>query len=93
MKGRVGYATVIGDSELFRLGFAKYEALHRAARACVYEVHGEAEAWINTGNDLTEVQNARLRQAVTWVQEVNAVKWAPCFRAAPRLVFRLFVRG
>ncbi|MFS3128847.1 acyl-CoA dehydrogenase family protein [Nocardioides sp. Bht2] len=72
VKGRVGYPTVIGDSELFRLEFAKHEALYRAARAYVYEVHGEAEEWINAGNELTQVQGARLRQAVTWVQEVAA---------------------
>lgn len=72
VKGRVGYPTVIGDSELFRLEFAKTEALYRAARAYVYEVHREAEAWINAGNALTEVHNARLRQSITWVQEVAA---------------------
>ncbi|MDT0202735.1 acyl-CoA dehydrogenase family protein [Nocardioides sp. AE5] len=72
VKGRVGYPTVVGDSELFKLEFAKKEALYRAARAYVYEVHREAEEWINAGNDLTEVHNARLRQSITWVQEVAA---------------------
>ncbi|MFJ9388939.1 acyl-CoA dehydrogenase family protein [Nocardioides sp. NPDC101246] len=72
VKARVGYPTVIGDSELFKLEFAKTEALYRGARAYVYEVHREAEDWINAGNDLTETHSARLRQSITWVQEVAA---------------------
>ncbi|NYG59833.1 alkylation response protein AidB-like acyl-CoA dehydrogenase [Nocardioides daedukensis] len=72
VKGRVGYPTVIADSEIFKLEFAKTEALYRAARAYVYEVHREAEDWVNAGNPLTELHNARLRQSITWVQEVTA---------------------
>jgi alkylation response protein AidB-like acyl-CoA dehydrogenase len=72
VKGRLGYATVVADSQMFKLEFTKTEALYRAARAFVYEVHGDAEAWINAGNDLTELHSARLRQSITWVQEVAA---------------------
>ncbi|WP_019874105.1 acyl-CoA dehydrogenase family protein [Sporichthya polymorpha] len=72
VKGRLGYPTVVGDSDLFRLEFARAEALYRAARAYVYEVYREAEDWINEGNAVTELQMARLRQAITWVQEVAA---------------------
>jgi alkylation response protein AidB-like acyl-CoA dehydrogenase len=70
VKGRLGYDTVVGDSQMFKLEFAKTEALYRAARAYVYEVHREAEAWVNAGNVLTPEHSARLRQAITWVQEV-----------------------
>lgn len=72
VKGRLGYATVIADSDLFKLEFTKTEALYRAARAYVYEVHRDAEAWVNAGNTLTEEHSARLRQSITWVQEVTA---------------------
>lgn len=72
VKSRLGYPTVVADSELFKLEFAKTEALYRAARAYVYEVHREAEVWVEAGRELTEEHSARLRQAVTWVQEVAA---------------------
>lgn len=71
-KSRVGYPTVIADSHLFKLEFAKTEALYRAARAYVYEVHREAEDWVDAGNELTALHSARLRQSITWVQEVAA---------------------
>ncbi len=72
VKSRPGYPTVVADSELFKLEFAKTEALYRAARAYVYEVHRDAEETVNTGGDLSELQNARLRQSITWVQDVAA---------------------
>lgn len=69
-KARPGYPTVIGDSDLFRLEFAKAEALYQAARLYVYDTHASAEASANAGEPISEEQFARLRQAVTWVQEV-----------------------
>ena len=72
VKGRLGYETVVADSQMFKLEFTKTEALYRAARAYVYEVHREAEEWVNAGNTLTAEHSARLRQSITWVQEVAA---------------------
>lgn len=69
-KSRPGYATVVGDSDLFRLDFAKHEALYQAARAYVYEVYGDAEATAAAGFEITAEQRARMRQAATWAQEV-----------------------
>lgn len=72
VKARPGYPTVVADSELFKLEFAKTEALYRACRAYVYEVHADAEATVDAGGDLSEEQAARLRQSITWAQEVAA---------------------
>ncbi|GAA5060792.1 acyl-CoA dehydrogenase family protein [Nocardia callitridis] len=69
-KVRPGYSTVVGDSELFRLDFARHEALYRAARAYVYEAFGDAEATAAAGGEISAEQRARLRQTATWAQEV-----------------------
>ncbi|WP_040798141.1 acyl-CoA dehydrogenase family protein [Nocardia higoensis] len=69
-KARPGYATVVGDSDLFRVDFARYDALFRAAQAYVYEVYGQAEATAAAGLTITDEQRARMRQAATWAQEV-----------------------
>lgn len=68
-KGRLGYATVIGDSELFKIEFAKAEALYQATRLFVYDVHSKAEEKVTNGEALTPLDNARLRQSITWSQE------------------------
>jgi indole-3-acetate monooxygenase len=70
VKARPGYPTVIGDSDMFRREFAEKEALLQAARLYVYDVHGAAEAAAAAGEEITEEQRARLRQAATWVQKV-----------------------
>ncbi|MGW5518873.1 acyl-CoA dehydrogenase family protein [Nocardia africana] len=69
-KQRPGYATVVGDSDLFRLDFARHEALYRAARAYVYEAYGDAEATAAAGGTISDEQRARMRQVATWAQEV-----------------------
>lgn len=69
-KVRPGYDTFVGDSVLFRREFAKYEALLQAARAYVYDIHGEAEDTAARGEEITAEQRARMRQVTTWVQEV-----------------------
>ncbi|PPJ14413.1 oxidoreductase [Nocardia nova] len=69
-KQRPGYATVVGDSELFRLDFARHEALYRAARAYVYEAYGDAEVTVASGGTISDEQRARMRQVATWAQEV-----------------------
>lgn len=69
-KVRPGYPEPVGDSELFRLDFARHEAQFRAAQAFVYEVFGDAQATVDADVPLNDEQRARMRQAATWVQEV-----------------------
>jgi len=66
-KVRIGQTTPVGDSELFRHGFASAEASLQAARLYVYHVIDQAEITAARGESLTAEQTARLRQAVTWV--------------------------
>ncbi|MTD56539.1 acyl-CoA dehydrogenase family protein [Amycolatopsis pithecellobii] len=77
VKTRPGYPSVIGDNDMFRREFATHEALLQAARRYVYEVCAEAEAQAAAGG-VSDVQRARLRQAVTWVVGVarDIVNWA-----------------
>ena len=69
-KVRPGYDGFVGDSDVFRIEFARHEALFKAACAYVYEVFGDAEDTAAAGLPISEEQHARLRQAATWVQEV-----------------------
>ncbi|MGU3584575.1 acyl-CoA dehydrogenase family protein [Rhodococcus sp. C26F] len=69
-KVRPGYDGFVGDSDVFRIEFARHEALFKAACAFVYEVFGDAEDTAAAGLPISEEQHARLRQAATWVQEV-----------------------
>ncbi|MFC8042864.1 acyl-CoA dehydrogenase family protein [Nocardia sp. NPDC057353] len=69
-KQRPGYATPVGESDLFRLDFARHEALFRAASAYVYEVYGAAQAAAAAGEPITDELRARMRQTATWAQEV-----------------------
>ncbi|MFT4045040.1 MAG: acyl-CoA dehydrogenase family protein [Gordonia sp. (in: high G+C Gram-positive bacteria)] len=69
-KIRPGYTGPVGESDLFRVEFARNEAKFRAAQAFVYEVFGDAQHTVDVGAALTDEQRARLRQAATWVQEV-----------------------
>ncbi|MEE2060718.1 acyl-CoA dehydrogenase family protein [Rhodococcus artemisiae] len=69
-KARPGYDGVVGDSDVFRIEFARHEALYKAACAYVYEVFGDAEETAAAGLPISDEQHARLRQAATWVQEV-----------------------
>ncbi len=81
-KVRPGYEGHVGDSDLFKLDFARNEAQFRAAQAFVYEVFGDAQASAAAGIEITDEQRARLRQATTWVQGVAgdivtfAARWA-----------------
>ncbi|MEJ2867769.1 acyl-CoA dehydrogenase family protein [Actinomycetospora sp. OC33-EN08] len=69
-KSRPGYATVVGDSPMFRREFMTFEALLQAARRYVYDAHADAEATAVSGQEITAEQRARLRQVTTWVQQV-----------------------
>lgn len=70
VKARPGYPTVVGDSDLFKIEFAKNEAMYQAARAYVYAAHADAEATYAAGGTISPEQFARLRQVITWTQEV-----------------------
>jgi len=76
-KTRPGYPSMIGDNDMFRREFATHEALLQAARRHIYGVYAEAEAQAAAGG-ASEVQRARMRQAVTWVLGVarDVVSWA-----------------
>lgn len=69
-KVRPGYTGPVGESDLFRIEFAKNDAMFRAAQAFVYEVYGDAQSTVDAGLPLTDEQRARMRQAATWVQEI-----------------------
>lgn len=69
-KIRPGYTGPVGDSDVFRVEFAKQEANYQAAYAYVYQAFGDAEATVAAGEELSAEQQARLRQASTWVQGV-----------------------
>lgn len=70
-KVRIGQTTPVGESDLFRHGFASNEASLQAARLYVYDVIAQAESTAAAGQELSEEQSARLRQAVTWVHGVT----------------------
>lgn len=72
VKSRPGYDGPIGNSDLFRIDFARHEAMYRAAYAYVYEVFDDAERTAANGQDITAEQRARLLQAATWVQDVSS---------------------
>ena len=69
-KKRVGYPGPVGDYPLFLHGFAKHDAMYRSARAYALDVFGDAEANAATGRPVTSVEQARIRQASTWVHDV-----------------------
>lgn len=69
-KARPGYAVPVGESEIFRLEFARKEAMLQAARLYVHDVAGRAEATGAAGQPVTPEHLARIAQAITWTQEV-----------------------
>ena len=68
-KRRPNYAASVGESELFRLEFARAEASLQAARLYVHGVVGAAEA-AGAASAVTPEHLARISQAVTWTQQV-----------------------
>lgn len=70
-KVRPNYATPVGESDLFRLEFAKAEALLQAARLYVHDCVAKAEA-AGAVNAVTPEHLARINQAVTWTQGAAA---------------------
>jgi indole-3-acetate monooxygenase len=70
-KFRPNYTAPVGESELFRLEFAKAEALLQAARLYVHDSAAKAEA-AGADDAVTPEHLARISQAVTWTQGVAA---------------------
>jgi alkylation response protein AidB-like acyl-CoA dehydrogenase len=70
-KIRPNYTGPVGESELFRLEFAKAEASLQAARLYVHDVITQAEKAGEVGTVAPE-QLARVSQAVAWTQGVAA---------------------
>ncbi|HTK62434.1 MAG TPA: acyl-CoA dehydrogenase family protein [Pseudonocardia sp.] len=68
-KMRPNYTTPVGESEMFKLEFAKAEASLQAARRYLYHVVDDAQ---DAGADGTQTPEhiARITQAVTWTQGV-----------------------
>jgi alkylation response protein AidB-like acyl-CoA dehydrogenase len=69
-KFRPNYATPVGESELFKLEFAKAEAALQGARLYVYDSVAKAEAAGVDGSGVTPEHLARISQAVTFTQGV-----------------------
>src|SRR5579862_4280423 len=70
-KQRMG-ATPIRDQQLFQYDFAYQDAALRAARAYAFEVFADAQSVVERGDDLTEEQRHRVRQATTYATRVAA---------------------
>jgi alkylation response protein AidB-like acyl-CoA dehydrogenase len=70
-KIRPNYPAPVGESDLFRLGFAKAEAQLQAARLYVHDVAARAEA-AGQVDGVTPEHLARISQAVTFTQGVAA---------------------
>lgn len=70
-KVRPNYTAPVGESQLFRLEFAKAEAALQGARQYVHHVAAQAEA-AGEIDAVTPEHLARISQAVTWTQGVAA---------------------
>ncbi|MEU7811701.1 acyl-CoA dehydrogenase family protein [Pseudonocardia sp. NPDC049154] len=66
-KGRVGYATTIGESDVFRHEFAQREADYQAVRGYVYRTFRDVEDSIVAGNPLTPLDDARMNRVCAWM--------------------------
>jgi len=69
---RVGSASLIADSDIFRHQFALQEANYQAARAYVLKVFDDVERAIETGEPFGDLARQRIRQATTWAHNVAA---------------------
>ena len=67
---RLGSSETIALGAVFRSEFAQHEALYRAARALVFKVFADAEKAGESGRQLTALELAQIRQAVTWTHKV-----------------------
>jgi alkylation response protein AidB-like acyl-CoA dehydrogenase len=70
-KGRMG-GPPVSTEQLFQHDFAMHDAAMRAARAYVLESFADAESTVLGGDECSQVQQQRLRQATTYATRVAA---------------------
>jgi alkylation response protein AidB-like acyl-CoA dehydrogenase len=70
-KGRMG-GPAVSTEQLFQHDFAMHDAAMRAARAYVLESFADAESTVLGGDECSQVQQQRLRQATTYATRVAA---------------------
>ncbi|MCU0310873.1 MAG: acyl-CoA dehydrogenase family protein [Acidimicrobiales bacterium] len=70
--------SLLGEQQVFQVGFAEAEAKVRAARAFVLETFAAAEAEVASGERLSARTNHLTRLATTWATTAaaEAVEWA-----------------
>lgn len=70
--------TLLGEQQVFQVGYAEAEAKVRAARAFVLESFAAAEAEVTGGGSLSAHGNHLTRLATTWATSASAeaVEWA-----------------
>jgi alkylation response protein AidB-like acyl-CoA dehydrogenase len=77
-KQRMGSAVPVRDQQLFQHDFALHDAALRSARAYALERFGSVQESVEAGDDLTDEQRHRVRQATTYATRVaaDAVRFA-----------------
>jgi alkylation response protein AidB-like acyl-CoA dehydrogenase len=67
-----GEMPCVADQPLFQHAFASHEAAFQAARTLTWDVFGRAQAMVESGQELSEVDVQRVRQTVTYITGVTA---------------------
>ncbi|WP_062896101.1 acyl-CoA dehydrogenase family protein [Mycobacterium avium] len=68
-KFRPNYGGPIGEADIFKIEFARMEALLHAVRLAFYDLVESAEATVAEGHTRTPEQMARMRQQLAWSHE------------------------
>jgi alkylation response protein AidB-like acyl-CoA dehydrogenase len=71
-KQRMGASTTVSEQQMFQHDFAFQDAALRAASAYAFEVFCDAQATVNRGDELSDEQRHRARQATTYATRVAA---------------------
>jgi len=71
-KFRPNYPAPVGQTEIFKIDFARKEAILQAARLYCYDITRAAEAAVHAGGSVTPEHIARLQQMLSWIHEVCA---------------------
>lgn len=79
---RPAYATVLGEHPVFRRDFAYHEATYQAARSFTMDVYRDAQATLDAGDALSDVQRQRFRQNVIHVHRVAAEVVRFCYESS-----------
>ena len=77
-KVRMGDDGSLANRTTFQRGLSHHTAMWKAARLLVLDAFGEAEAFVDGGQDLTPTMRADLRVAATYATEASreVVQWA-----------------